>query len=374
MLYRNTYLKIDLDKFHSNVEKILEFNSTDFLFVLKANAYGHGISVIAQELNRYQNIPIIAVATLNEALKIKEITNKQILIFEYLNDELIKIAIENNFVVSITGLHQARLISNDKKTKIFINIDTGFHRLGKTPSSEFLKEITEINALDNIIIEGIYTHLRLVDKKQDYMQYNAFISFCRALKDNGVKYKYQSISDSIALTRYPEYHQNLYRIGALMFGLISKKEIGKIDVQPIQTLITKVTNITKINDGIFGYSNTKYPKVKKIATLAIGYADGVPRNVFDKGYVVIDNNECNIIGLPTMDQLTVDITNMDINKGANAIIFGDKGISIEELSVRLSTNKNELISMISSRVPRVYMKSQEIKYIVDDLVGEKYEY
>ncbi len=374
MLYRNTYLKIDLDKFHNNVEQILKFCSTDFLFVLKANAYGHGISVIAEELNQYKNITIIAVATLNEALKIKGRTNKQILIFGYLSDELLKVAVENDFIVSITELHQARLINNVKKTKIFINIDTGFHRLGKTPSSEFLEEIIKINSLENIIIEGIYTHLRLVDDKQDYAQYQAFKSFCRELRDNGVNYKYESISDSIALTRHPNYQQNLYRIGALMFGLISRKETGKIDVQPIQTLITKVTNIIKIKDGIFGYSNTKYPYVEKIATLAIGYADGVPRNICDKGYVVIDNNKCNIIGLPTMDQLTVDVTNKNISKGVEAIVFGGKGISLKELSEKLNTNKNELISMISSRVPRVYMKSQGIYNIVDSLVGEKNEY
>ncbi len=374
MLYRDTYLKIDLDVFHNNVKQILSFCTADYLFVLKANAYGHGISVIAEELNQYHEIPIIAVATLNEALKIKDITNKQILIFGYLTNELLTIAIENDFIVSITELHQAKLINNIKKAKIFINVDTGFHRLGKTPSSEFLEEIIKISSLDNIIIEGVYTHLRLVDEKQDLKQYQTFKSFCKELKDNGVRYRYESISDSIALTRHPKYHQNLYRIGALMFGLISKNEIGKIDVSLVQTLITKVTNIIKIEDGIFGYSDTKYPLVKKIATLGIGYADGIPRNIFDKGYVVIDKNKCRIVGLPTMDQLTVDITNMDINKGIEAIVFGEKGIPLEELSNILGTNKNELISMISSRVPRVYTKSQRIYKIKDNLVGENNEY
>lgn len=374
MLLRNTYLEIDLDKFHNNVKEILSSSITDFCFVLKANAYGHGMHVIAKELNHYNQISIIAVATLNEAIKIKDITNKEILIFGYLENDLLKIAIKNGFIVTIFNIKQAIIINEIKQSKVFIKIDTGFHRLGKIPTEEFVQEIMVISKLDNIIIEGIYTHLSLINNELDNIQYNIFTDFTRKLKLNGIKYKYESISDSIALTRHSNYKQNLPRIGSLMFGLTSPKEIGKINVNPIQTLKSIVTNIVDVDSNGFGYSSEQDPNIKKIAILSIGYADGIPRNISNKGYVMIDKYRCNIVGLPSMDQLSVDITGLKVLQGDIATIFGSDGITLEKLSNNLDTNKNELISMISSRVPKVYLRFQKEKYVLDELVGELYEY
>ena len=88
----------------------------------------------------------------------------------------------------------------------------------------------------------------------------------------------------------------------------------------------------------------------------------------------IENHKCKIIGLPSMDQLSVDVSGLSVIKGSVAIIFGSNGVSLEELSKKLKTNKNDLISRISSRIPRVYLKAGKLKYIVDELVGEINEY
>jgi len=374
MLYRNTYLEINLDKFHNNVKEILLSSITDFCFVLKANAYGHGIEVITKELNQYDQITIIAVATLNEALKIKEMTNKEILILGYLENNLLEIAVNNDFIVTIFEIEQAQIINKIKRSKVFVKVDTGFHRLGKAPSNDFLKEIIQINSLENIIIEGIYTHLRLINNELDNQQYSSFQVFLNKLIDSDVNIKYESILDSIAFSRHSIYKQNLPRIGSLMFGLASDKEFSKINVLPVQTLKSIVTNVVKVDSKGFGYADTKYPNIKEIAILSIGYSDGIPRDISDKGFVLINDYKCNIVGLPSMDQLSVDVTDKDISKGDKAVIFGNKGITLKELSKNLNTNKNELISKISSRVPKVYLKSNKVKYIIDELVGELFEY
>ena len=374
MLYRNTYLEIDLDVLHNNVKTILNSSFTDFCFVLKANAYGHGISVIAKELNQYSKIKIIAVATLNEALKIKDVTNKEIMILGYLEDELLEVAIKNHFIITIFEVSQAKIINKISKSKIFIKVDSGFHRLGKIPSNRFLNEIIEISKLENIIIKGIYSHLRLVSLKYDNEQYQIFKSFCKKIKDNNVSFKYESILDSIAFTRYPKFQTSLPRIGSLMFGLSSIKESNKIKTTSVQILKTIVTNIIDVDLKGFGYSDKQYPKIKKIATLSIGYADGIPREISEKSYVLIREHRCQIVGIPSMDQLSVDISNFEISKGDEAILFGGNGITLEQLSQNLKTNKNELISTISSRIPKVYKESNKIKYILDELVGELHEY
>ncbi len=374
MLYRKTYLEVNLDLFHQNVKAILETAFTDFCFVLKANAYGHGMVVVARELNQYPAIKIIAVATLNEALKIKKITNKKILILGVLSDDLLAIALKNNFLLTVFSLKQAKKINHLGKATIFIKVDTGFHRLGKTPNSAFIEEIKRIDSLPNIDILGVYSHLRLVASKTDALQSQLFTDFCNQLKTKGINFKYNSLLDSIALTRYPTFPSSLPRIGSLMFGLTAVKEKNKIRVQPIQTLKTTVTNIINLSDGNFGYSSKTYPNIKTIATLEIGYADGLPRNIGDKSYVVINNHHCDIIGLLSMDQLSIDITNQNVLIGDSAIIFGGKGITLEALSNRLKTNKNELISKISVRVPKVYLKENKVKYILDETVGELDEY
>ena len=374
MLYRNTYLEIDLDIFHKNVKEILLSSFTDFCFVLKANAYGHGIEVITKELNQYDQITIIAVATLNEALKIKEITNKEILILGYLENNLLEIAVNNDFIVTIFEIEQAQIINKIKQSKVFIKVDTGFHRLGKAPTDDYLKEVIQINRLENIIIEGIYTHLRLIDNELDNQQYYLFQGFLNKLKGSDAEIKYESILDSIALTRHSSYDQNLPRIGSLMFGLTSDNEIGKINVLPVQSLKSIVTNVVPVDSKGFGYADTKYPNIKEIAILSIGYSDGIPRDISDQGFVLIGDYKCNIVGLPSMDQLSVDITGLDILRGSIATIFGGKGITLKQLSENLDTNKNELVSGISSRVPRVYIKGNQKKYIEDEWVGEIYEY
>ena len=374
MLYRNTYLEIDLDIFHKNVKEILLSSFTDFCFVLKANAYGHGIEVITKELNQYDQITIIAVATLNEALKIKEITNKEILILGYLENNLLEIAVNNDFIVTIFEIEQAQIINKIKQSKVFIKVDTGFHRLGKAPTDDYLKEVIQINRLENIIIEGIYTHLRLIDNELDNQQYYLFQGFLNKLKGSDAEIKYESILDSIALTRHSSYDQNLPRIGSLMFGLTSDNEIGKINVLPVQSLKSIVTNVVPVDSKGFGYADTKYPNIKEIAILSIGYSDGIPRDISDQGFVLIGDYKCNIVGLPSMDQLSVDVTDKDVSKGDKAVIFGNNGITLKQLSKNLKTNKNELVSKISSRVPKVYFKSNKVKYIIDELVGELYEY
>ncbi len=368
VLLRNTHLEINLDQFHKNIEEILKIGN-EIVPILKSNAYGHGLLVITEELEKYPQIKLIGVATLNEAVKIKKITSKRILIIDYLEDNRLIYAAENGFIPTIWTFHQATLLQN--KVDVFINVDTGFHRAGEYPSDIYMKELNNIQKLNDVNILGIFTHLRLINLDFDQYQYNEFIKFVNSLP---FKIKYISVSDSISLTRHTSFNQNLIRVGALLFGLTAKSETDKIDVKPIQTLKSKVTRIKllKANLGL-GYSEKKYETDKLIATIGVGYSDGIPRLTNDT-LITINGTLCPILGINGMDQIVVDVTNVSVLLGDDVILFGKDGLSLEEFSTLLKTNKNDVISRISSRVPRLYIKNTKPYKLVDEMAGIIDEY
>lgn len=374
MLLRNTRLEISLDKLHSNVQSILNSKQDVFFaFVLKANAYGHGLDIIVKELNQYDNIEMFAVATLNEAIKVSKLSNKPIFIMGFLEYDLLEIAIEKGFYVTIFSFEQIKHVT--KPAKVFIKVDTGFHRLGGYPSPTFLNDILMIHEHPMITILGIFTHLRLISPISDDMQIKQFQDFVTELGRHKISPRYISISDGISVVRHPKIFESMVRVGAMIYGLYQEKDGNPFGLQPIATLKTKITRILQLEQNSFGYSTEEFPNHPLVATIGVGYADGLIRNKKQSSFVVIRGVKCPIINVIGMDQMTIDISSLkEVFVGDDVIIFGESGISIEEFSTYYSTNKNEIISSISSRVPRVYIQNNEIKYIVDELVGDINEY
>lgn len=341
-----THLEVDLDQLHKNIENILSYKKGDFMFVLKGNAYGHGYIEIATELNNYEKIKFYGVSSCLEAKIISPYTNKKIVVLGYTQTPCFDILIDSNIIPSISSVDDLIRIQNQD---IFINVDTGFHRLGISPSSLNKEKLHQHKN-----IKGIFTHLKLNNEESDVDQINTFNDF---VHDLDIKYK--SISDSIAYTRYST-TENLYRIGALMFGLTSRKELNKIMVKPIASLSTKITRIKTIKENATAFYNSSIKKDTTIATIQIGYGDGLFRDMKDS-YVVVNNKKCNYIEVG-MDQSIIDVSEVDCEKLDEVIIFGKNGISLEQLSVILQTNKNNIIANISTRVTRKYIKSNTIKY------------
>ena len=359
-----TNLNINLDYLHNNITNIISYKKGFFMFVLKANAYGHGYKMIANELENYDRIKFIAVATPKEAIYLNRFTTKKTIILGYTPDSLINQIIKENIIPTISTLLQAKLIQN--KSNIFINVDSGFHRLGQPPIKAFKNEIIEISKLDNINILGIFTHLKLISKESDLYQIDSFERFIKNLN-----IPYTSISDSIGYTRYST-QENLFRIGALIYGLTSENEYNKIKVLPTTSLKTNISRIEKINKNDSAFYNSFVKKGMKIATIQIGYADGLFRNMHKDSYVLINNKKCKYIEVG-MDQSIIDITDVLADINDEVIIFGEKGISLEKLSKINNTNKNNLLTMISNRVTRTYYKNNKIFKVINNL-EINYEY
>lgn len=367
-ILRDTVLEINLDNIKYNMEKIKEMIGEDVAIaaVVKANGYGHGSVGIAKELVD-SGAEYLAVATLNEALELRRnFKDYKIFIMGFTPDYYLEYLVENNIIQSIFSYKQAKIlndlgIKHKKRPKVHIKYDTGFNRLGFKDTEASIDEIEKIHELSNIHVEGIFSHLALTGKVEDEEQYNKFVRVIKKLKEKGIEFKYKHIEDSISAVDYPEYRLNMIRPGAIIYG-IKGFHYGSLDLKPALKFKSKVYNIKKIpkGEGVSYDYLWKSEKDSIIGTVAFGYADGYPRNLRDEGFVTVRGEKAPIIGVICMDQCMIDLTNIpEACDGDEVIIYGDgenNTLDIHNASLLAETNKNDIISRISIRVPRIYIK------------------
>ena len=363
---RDTIVEINLSCLGSNIKMIKDMVGPDvaLMAVVKANGYGHGAVGIAPTLME-NGATYLAVATLTEALELKKVyPDYPVFILGHTPDRLLHHVIDNNITQTVFSLKQAQLLDrlaqkSGKKAVVHIKVDTGFHRLGKEPSDEYAEEIADIFKLDHVYAEGIFSHLALAGEEENKNQFSHFMDFIDLLEKKGCVFRYKHIADSIALVDYPEYRLNMVRPGALLYGMRGF-HTGFLGVKQALTFCTRISQLHRIpaGEGVSYDFLWKSSRDSIIATLPFGYADGYPRNLRDKGFVVINGIKCPIIGVLCMDQVMADVTDVPgVCEGMKAIIYGDGtdgSMTISEAASLAQTNKNDIIARISSRPPRVY--------------------
>jgi len=376
-LIRDTYVEINLDNIAYNMKNIKAMVGEDVKIaaVLKADAYGHGAVEVAKIVME-NGADYIAVATLNEALEIRNrYRNYRILIMGFTPDRLLEYIVKNDITQTIFSYRQAKLLSEiglkyNKKPVVHIKYDTGFNRLGFKDNEKSIEEIAKITKLENIEVEGIFSHIALVNKEENEKQYNRFISAIEKLEKMGIEFKYKHIEDSISAVDYPEYRLNMIRPGAIIYG-IKGFHFGHLDLRQALTFKSRISYIKEvaIGEGISYDYLWKAERKSIIGTLPIGYADGYPRNLYNKAYVTIHGKKAPVVGLICMDQLMVDLTDIPEAKEGDEVIVYSNGenntMDLHTIAKLAGTNKNEIISRISRRVPKIYIKDGEISKIVN---------
>ncbi|MDR7855382.1 alanine racemase [Tissierella sp.] len=377
LILRDTLVEINLDNIVFNIKSIRKMLGDDVAIaaVVKANGYGHGAVGIAQTLME-NGADYLAVATLSEAIDLrKSFKDYKIFIMGHTPDEYLEHVVKNHIVQTIFSYKQAKIlnelgIKHSKKPVVHIKYDTGFNRLGFKDCEDSLDEIEKICRLSNINVEGIFSHLALAGKEEDKLQYNRFMTAIEKLEKRRIVFKYKHIEDSISAVDYPEYRMNMIRPGAILYG-IKGFHYGTLDLKQALRFKTKIAYIKRLTKGE-GVSYDYLWKAERdsvIGTLPFGYADGYPRNLRDKGYVTIHGRKAPIIGIICMDQCMVDLTDIaEAKEGDEVIIYGDGSdntLDLHTASQLAETNKNEIITRISMRPPRVYIKDNEIVNVIN---------
>lgn len=372
-LTRAVWAEINLDNLANNIREVRRVTNpkTKISAVIKADGYGHGAVAIAQTLLE-NGADRFAVATLSEALQLrKEFKEIQIMVLGYTPEHLAQDIVNNNIIQTIYSLEQAKEFSKvakqlNKNIVVHIKIDSGMNRLGMLCSEDTVSTVLQISKLDNLVIEGIYTHFAAadeLDKTYTKTQVEKFSKIVEQIEEKGLIIPIKHVSNSAAIIDMPEFNFDMVRAGIMLYGLYPSQSVNheRVNLKEVMCLKAKIAQVKEIEAGSgISYGLTyKCEHKTKIATLPIGYADGYTRMLSNKAKVLVQNKIVPVLGNICMDQCIIDVTNLDVKMGDEVVLYGGNnkdGISIDSVANLLNTINYEIVCMVDKRVPRVYLK------------------
>ena len=382
--YNRVYARIDVDNFKYNISTLKSSLKDDMkvLLVVKADAYGHGAVELAQfgdDLADY-----LVVATIDEAIELrKNNITKPILIIGYTDSDDFDKLIEYDITQAVYDLEECEKLSeiavaHNKKAKVHIKVDTGMSRIGFLTDDLSIESAKKLKELPGLDIEGIFTHYAKadeIDKQYCVVQRDRFKHFIDALEKDGFSFRIKHIDNSAGAMELDDNEFDMVRMGIIMYGLYPSDEVDKsIEYKPVMSLIAHVAHVKTLDEGVgIGYGLSYVTKRKtRVATVTIGYADGYPRALSNKGHVIIHGEYAPVIGRVCMDQIMIDVTDIDGVCVKDEVILigkcGDKEITVEEIAKPAASFNYELVCNISRRVPRVYSVNGKDEKCVNYLI------
>lgn len=383
-----SYIEIDLNRLENNFKEIKKISgASKVAAVLKANGYGLGAVTLSKELEKL-GIDYICVSSLNEAMELRaEYIYKPILVLGYVKEDMFDILVQNRIDATIYNFDQCYKLNEAAKklntvVDIHVKIDTGMGRLGFLIDDEnmdsTIENIIKIYNLSNVHLKGIFTHLSDADGYEKGFtkgQYEKFNNVIDILKENNVEIPVKHIANDAGSIVF-DYNMDMIRMGIGLYGYYSApivKRASKINIEEIASFFTTVSNVKYLDkDETIGYNRTFITEKKtKIATIAIGYADGYPYSLSNKGYVLIKGKKAKILGKVCMDQTMVDISDIeDVKIGDAVLLYGhdkDNYLPIYDVADKANTIIYDLICRLSMRVPRIYIRDGEVVKVVNYL-------
>lgn len=357
---RPAYMEVNLNNLNFNIEQIKNIVGKDIKLmpVIKANGYGTYINQRLDVLNKFD---IVAVANVDEAVHVRETGyKKEIFVLNQPYETEIEKIIKYNIIVGISSLDFAKKLGKTKKdVTVHVEVGTGMGRTGVHPLKveKYLKSLPK-----NVKVEGIYTHFSSADADDKYTkkQLESFEVAVETTISILGKIKYIHAAASSALLNYKEAHFNLVRPGIILYGYeASEDTLKKIKLKPIASLKAKITFIKEVEKGTsIGYGRSFITKKHSIiATVPLGYADGLRRDFSNGWEVLINGQKAPIIGKVCMDSFMVDVTKINgVKIGDEVTIWDNENITVEQLAKKCNTINYEILCTIGARVPRKFVK------------------
>lgn len=370
------WIEIDGNHLENNINELKKIipQNVKIMAVVKANAYGHGLLLIAKKLSEI-GIADFAVATLEEGIYLRQHHIKgNILILGFTQFHDLEYVIKYDLIQTIVDYdysEKIRKLDLSEKLKCHIKIDTGMNRLGEKYSH--LDRLYKIYENEKLNILGTFSHLCVADssEKEDIVftknQIFRFDNCVRAIKEKGYDTGKLHLQSSYGVINYKGLHYDYVRVGILMYGINSSAQsyqLTRLNLKPVLSLKARVTSIHSIdrNESV-SYGRTYIAtEHRKIASVSIGYADGIPRNLSNKNMnVKIKGNYCHVIGRICMDQLLIDISDISNVKVGDEVTFigEEKEIAATEVADKAGTITNELLSRLGSRLERIVIEKSK---------------
>ncbi len=381
-LYRDTWAEINLDAIAHNVHTIQHHIGPykKIMAVVKANAYGHGAVAVAQAA-LLAGATHLGVATLDEAIMLRtQFIDAPILVLGYAPPKHATVAASHHIILTVVSTRHAEQLASFMKNasgiqlNVHLKIDSGMSRLGIRNAKELMQAVTFLSNTPSIQLTGAFTHFAESDADHlnfTYEQLQLTNQLFELLKQHvteidGLLFH---AANSGGILQVPESHYDMVRLGISLYGvypshhLRKNKPLSLIQALKLKSRIALVKEVPSETPISYGSTFvTNHPM--RIATIPIGYGDGIPRILSNRGYFLLQGVRCAILGRICMDQTIIDVSDFDnVQEGDEVIIYNEQ--TLPELSDLSGTIPYELLCAIAPRVPRLYDTSQSHRILVD---------
>jgi len=372
--FDNTYVTVDLDAIEANFRSIREKAGVPVMAVVKADAYGHGAVQVATLLQ--DMCAFFGVSSMLEAMELRQAgLTKPILILGHTPVSAFPIAVREGIRPTIFRYEDAQALSEEAqrqgvKAPFHFAVDTGMSRIGFQATQEDADICAKIARLPGIIAEGLFSHFATADCKDlqlSRQQADLFDRFYEMLQERGVEIPIRHLDNSAGIMNFSR-HYDLVRAGIVIYGLYPSEEVDPslLKLRPAMGWHSRITHVKWLEPGRkISYGGTYVTeKPTLVATIPVGYADGYPRCLSNRFYVLIRGQQVPILGRVCMDQLMVDVTAIpDVQPEEPVVLVGSDGdavISVEKIAEAAGSFNYEFICGVSRRVPRIYYRDGKV--------------
>ncbi len=363
-IHKDAWVEINLESLANNIIEIKKGipENKKFLAIVKADAYGHGAAMIAQTMLA-SGVDALGVSSVDEGLDLRKVKIKcPILVVGAIPLWAIESAAQNDIAFSIFNdehLNACREVFERTgiKPKVHVKIDTGMNRIG-VRSEDGVKYIEKVRKADYLNFEGVFTHLASAEEEDETQkQVDRWNSVVKNIDTTGLLLHVQNTAATFAYN----IESNMVRVGISLYGMypdLPPHINYKPEIKQIMGLKGRITNIHEVKPGegvSYSHKFVAYEPAR-VATIPIGYADGVSRNLSNKIYALVNGKKVKQIGNITMDQMMFDLGDVEAKIGDVVTLLDDKNLSLDNWAELLHTINYELTCRLKVRLPRVYVR------------------
>lgn len=373
---RPAWAEINLTNLDYNIKRIREKVGPDreIIGVIKADAYGHG-SIMCAKVLRENGVKTFAVATLQEAVTLRKAGTKEDIIMLGLTPDLYADVIaEYDITPVVCDSANAKAISDaaekmGKTVSGLIAIDTGMGRIGYLADEieTSIEDIKRIEALSHFKIKGLFSHMSTADaadKTFSHEQEAKYNAFFQALVKSGINVPVRTLANSASIMELPSVYFEAVRPGIILYGCYPSNEVDRnqLSIKPVMSVKANIVHVKNVPENFSVGYGRKYisEKPARIATIALGYADGYPRPYSSQAKVIVNGVVCPIAGNICMDQCMIDVSAVpDVKVGDEVIVMGSDGINsilADDIAEATGTINYEICCAFGQRLPKVYVK------------------
>ena len=373
---RPAWAEINLSNFDYNVKSIKAKvkNASELIGVIKADAYGHG-SIKCAEVLRANGVKTFAIATIQEAITLREAGAKEEIIILGLTPDMYADTIVQYDITPVVCDSNNAMAFSEAGAKVgkivngLLAVDTGMGRIGYLADDlDFaITDVSKIELLSNFKIKGMFSHMSTADsfdKTYSYEQEKKYNHFYDALTSAGIKIPFKTLANSASIMELPDIYFDAVRPGIILYGCYPSGEvnINNLAIKPVMSIKANIIHLKEVPANFSVGYGRKFisSRPSKIATIALGYADGYPRPYSPFGKVIINGVFAPLAGNICMDQCMIDVTDVpNVNLGDEVIVMGSDGtntILADDIANATGTINYEITCAFGQRLPKIYIK------------------